>query len=58
VFFPPRLVSVNGVSYEGVGIVLIINNNGSKSYERYTFYDDYGTWKLYQIEEGKYITVD
>ena len=58
VFFPPRLVNVNGAAYEGVGIVLIINNNGSKSYERYTFYDADGVWKLHQIEEGKYVVVD
>ena len=58
VFFPPRLVTVNGVTYEGVGIVLIINANGNKSYERYTFYDANGVWKLHLIEEGKYVTVD
>ena len=58
VFFPPRLVTVNGVSYEGVGIVLVINTNGKKSYERYDYYNDNGVWKLHQIVRDKYAPVD
>lgn len=56
--FPPRWVTVNGATYEGVGIVLIINTNGNQFCERYVFYNDNGSWKLHQIEEGKYVIMD
>ena len=58
VYFPPRLITIDGVQYEAVGIVLVIDNNGEKTCLRYDFYNDNGVWKLYQIEKGKYITVD
>lgn len=57
-FFLPRQITLNGAACESVGIVLIIDTNGSRTYERYVFYNDNGFWKLHQIEEGKNITVD
>ena len=52
--FPKGTVTVDGVEYESFSIDLVIDRDGDKTYERYTFYDDNGTWKLFGIEKGVY----
>lgn len=52
--FLPRLIVVDKAEHESVGIELIIDRGGEKSYERYTFFDDEGEWKLYRIEKGEF----
>ena len=52
--FPKGTVTVDGQAYESFSIDLVIDRNGNKSYERYTFYDENGAWKLYGIEKGVY----
>ncbi|MBR1822301.1 MAG: hypothetical protein IJ769_11875 [Clostridia bacterium] len=56
--FEPRLVVVDGVEYESVGIEVVIDRDGKKTYERYIFYKADGTWKLYNIEVGEYRIVE
>ena len=55
--FQPRLIVVDGQEYESVGLVLVVTENGKKSYERYTFFKDDGAWKLNGIEKGEYRVV-
>ena len=52
--FPKRTVTVDGQECKSFSIDLVIDRNGNKSYERYTFYDADGAWKLYGIEKGVY----
>ena len=56
--FPKGTVELDGVEYESFSIDLVIDRNGEKSYERYTFYNDNGTWKLFGIEKGEYEAVN
>lgn len=56
--FSPREVQSGNETCESAGIVLIIEDNGRRSYERYCFYYVDGCWRLYQIEEGRYIAAD
>ena len=50
--FQPRLVVVDGMEYDSVGIELKITRGGSTEYWRYTFIDDAEVWKLHLIEKG------
>ena len=50
--FPKGTVTLDGQEYESFSIDLEINRNGEKTIERYTFYNDAGTWKLFSIEKG------
>lgn len=52
--FQPRLIIVDGVERVSVGLELKVVSGGKTTRERYTFFDDGGTWKLYQIERGVY----
>ena len=55
--FLHRTITIDNQKYEAVSIELIIIGNGTETRERYTFYNDNGTWKLFQIEKGEYRTV-
>ena len=52
--FPAVPVTVDGQTYEGFSIDVVIDRAGSKTYERYTFYKDGSQWILYGIEVGEY----
>ncbi len=52
--FPKGTVTVDGKVCESFSIDLVIDRDGAKTYERYTFYNDNGAWKLYGIEKGAY----
>lgn len=52
--FPPRQATVDGTACESVGIVLVIDESGDKTRERYTFCDANGEWKLHRVEIGEY----
>ena len=52
--FPKGTVTVDGKACESFSIDLVIDRDGAKTYERYTFYNDGSAWKLYGIEKGAY----
>ena len=56
--FPKGTVTVDGAEHESFSIDLEIERNGEKTYERYTFYEDGGVWKLHGIEKGVYKAVE
>lgn len=56
--FPKGAVTIDGQTYDSFSIDLVIDRAGEKTYERYTFYDDNGAWKLYGIEQGEYRPVE
>ena len=56
--FPKGTVTVDGKACESFSIDLVIEKSGNKRYERYTFYDDEGTWKLFGIEQGEYKEIE
>lgn len=56
--FPKGTVTIDGQTYDSFSIDLVIDRAGEKTYERYTFYDDNGAWKLYGIEQGEYRPVE
>ena len=37
-----------------VSVMLKITREGNTTYERYTFFNDQGEWKLWKIEQGLY----
>ena len=49
---------MDGAEHESFSIDLEIERNGEKTYERYTFYEDGGVWKLHGIEKGVYKAVE
>lgn len=51
--FPPTKVTINSKECNSIGIVLVIDHNGTRDYNRYTFYEADDAWRLYQIEQGK-----
>ncbi len=56
--FEPRTIAIDGVEYESVGVEVVIDRDGEKTYERYIFYKDGDAWKLYGIEVGEYKAVE
>ena len=56
--FPKGTVTIDGQTYDSFSIDLVIDRAGEKTYERYTFYDDNGAWKLYGVEQGEYRPVE
>lgn len=52
-FFPKTTVTVDGKEFEAFSIDLVIDRDGKKEYDRYTFYNDGTQWTLYSIEVGK-----
>lgn len=54
-YFQPRQITMDGVTFESVGIVLVIDTNGNKTYESHIFFDDNGIWKLHHVEEGRFV---
>ena len=56
--FPTRTITVDGEEFEGFSIDVVIDRDGEKTYERYTFYNDGAQWILYGIEVGEYRVVE
>ena len=52
--FAKQEITVDGKSYESFAIDVVTDRNGQKSYDRYTFYNVDGAWKLYSVEKGEY----
>lgn len=52
--FPTVKVVVDGQSYDGFTIDVVIDRGGNKTYQRYTFYNDGTQWILHNIEVGEY----
>ncbi len=52
-FFPKTTVTVDGKTFEAFSIDVVIDRDGKKEYDRYTFYNDGAQWMLYSIEVGK-----
>ncbi len=53
-FLPRTVVDENNVQHKSVGIELEIAEGNHLSYERYTFFEDEGEWKLFELEKGEY----
>ena len=53
-FLPRLVVDENGVEHQSVGIELEIQEGSKLSCERYTFFEDAGEWKLFELETGTY----
>ena len=47
---------IDGQEYDTITIELTVTKEGQDEKERYKFYDDNGTWKLYQIEVAQMVT--
>jgi len=42
--------TVDGQEYDSISVDLKVETNGQETMERYSFFNDNGTWKLYEIE--------
>ena len=51
--FQHSTVTIDGQTYESISLVLIVDRNGKKTYERYVFYHDGGEWILYRVDIGE-----
>lgn len=56
--FPKQQITVDGKTFEAFSIDVVIDRDGQKTYERYTFYNDGAQWILYGIEVGEYREVE
>ena len=54
-FFPKTKVTIDGKEFDAFSIDVVIDRDGKKEYDRYTFYNDGAQWMLYSIEVGKLV---
>ena len=54
-FFPKAKVTIDGKEFDAFSIDVVIDRDGKKEYDRYTFYNDGAQWMLYSIEVGKLV---
>ena len=43
--------------FESFKIEIVVVKDGVSTFQRYTFFNQNGTWKLFQIENGVYVEV-
>ena len=55
--FPVTNMTINGKECQTFQIEIVVVKDGVSTSQRFTFFNDEGTWKLYQVETGIYVDV-
>ncbi len=52
--FPVTIMTINGKECQTFQIEIVVIKDDISNFQRFTFFNDEGTWKLYQVETGVY----
>ena len=55
--FPIEEITIDGEVFESFKIEIVVVKDGVATFQRYTFFNQNGIWKLFQIENGVYVEV-
>ncbi|MBR0406758.1 MAG: hypothetical protein IJI53_01860 [Clostridia bacterium] len=55
--FPIEEITIDGEVFESFKIEIVVVKDGVSTFQRYTFFNQNGIWKLFQIENGVYMEV-
>ena len=55
--FPVTNMTINGKECQTFQIEIVTVKDGVSTFQRFTFFNDEGTWKLYQVETGVYVDI-